>query len=178
MPGSAQKVIWVPSFFVGPVPLGAVAPDPHVELGGQRVDDGDADAVQTAGDAVALAVELAAGVQDGHDDLDGRALLDRVHVDRDATAVVLHPDSAVGEQGDPHRVAVAGQGLVDGVVDDFPDHVVQAPLTGRADVHAGTLADRLETLEDGDGAAGVGVSLGVGLRSSDHVGPFCRAPGG
>src|SRR3712207_7872529 len=50
--------------------------------------------------------------------------------------------------------------------------------TGGSDVHAGALPHRLETLEDGDGAAGVGVLLGVGLRSSDHVGPFCRAPGG
>ena len=105
MSPSAQKVIAVPRFLVGPtssqraglgqvvalVPLGAVAPDLHVEPRGQRVDDGDADAVQTAGDAVALAVELAAGVQDGHDDLDGGPLLDRVHVDRDAAAVVDRP---------------------------------------------------------------------------------------
>ena len=46
------------------------------------------------------------------------------------------------------RVAVAGQRLVDRVVDDLVDQVVQAALTGGADVHAGPLADRLETLED------------------------------
>jgi hypothetical protein len=34
----------------------------------QRVDDGDADAVQAAGDLVGVVVELAAGVQDGEDD--------------------------------------------------------------------------------------------------------------
>ena len=111
-------------------------------------------------------------------DLDGGPLLDRVHVDRDATAVVLDPDAAVGEQGDPDGVAVAGQRLVDGVVDDLPHHVVQAALAGGADVHTGALADRLEALENGDGAAGVGVLGGaVGLRSSDHVGPSFRATG-
>ena len=47
-------------------------------------------------------------------------------------------------------VAVAGQGLVDGVVDDLVDEVVQAAHAGRADVHAGALADGLEALEDGD----------------------------
>ena len=48
------------------------------------------------------------------------------------------------------RVAVAGERLVDRVVDDLVDEVVQAAHAGRADVHAGALADRLEALEDGD----------------------------
>jgi len=42
---------------------------------------------------------------------------------------------------------VAGQGLVDRVVDDLPDQVVQAALAGGPDVHARALADRLEPLE-------------------------------
>ena len=46
------------------------------------------------------------------------------------------------------RVAVAGHGLVDGVVDDLPDEVVEAARAGGADVHAGALADGLEALED------------------------------
>ena len=47
-------------------------------------------------------------------------------------------------------VAEAGERLVDGVVDDLVDEVVQAPLAGRADVHARAQADRLEPLEDRD----------------------------
>jgi hypothetical protein len=156
------------------VPLVAVAPDADVEFGGQRVDDGDADTVQTTGDRVALPVELATRVQDGHDDLDRGPLLHRVHVDRDATAVVHDPDAAVGQQGDVHPVGVPGQRFVDGVVHDLPHHVVQATLTGGTDVHTRALADRLEPLEDGDGTARVGV---LGLRWSDHVGPFVRATG-
>ena len=46
--------------------------------------------------------------------------------------------------------AEAGERLVDGVVDDLVDEVVQAQHAGRADVHAGALADRLEALEDRD----------------------------
>ena len=38
---------------------------------GERVDDRDPDAVQTAGDLVGVLVELPASVEDGHDDLGG-----------------------------------------------------------------------------------------------------------
>src|SRR5262245_22911797 len=45
----------------------AVAPDGELEPAGQRVDDGHADAVQSAGDFVGVLVEFPAGVQLGHD---------------------------------------------------------------------------------------------------------------
>ena len=73
-----------------------------------------------------------------------------VQPDRDATAVVDHLDAATVEQADEDGVAVAGQCLVDGVVHHLVDQVVQAALTGGTDVHAGTLADRIEALKDGD----------------------------
>jgi hypothetical protein len=44
----------------------AVAHDLRLHPGAQRVDRADADAVQTAGDLVAAAAELAAGVEFGH----------------------------------------------------------------------------------------------------------------
>ena len=106
--------------------------------------------MQAAGDLVAAAAELAAGVQDGQHDRHRGDALDRVDVDRDAAAVVDDLDAAVLQDRHDDAVAVAGQRLVDGVVDDLPDQVVQAALTGGADVHAGPLADRLEPLEDLD----------------------------
>ena len=48
------------------------------------------------------------------------------------------------------RVAVAGERLVHRVVHNLVDEVVQPAHTGRADVHAGTLADGLEALENRD----------------------------
>ena len=65
-------------------------------------------------------------------------------------AVVDDRDRVVRVDRDLDRVAAAGQRLVDRVVDDLVDEVVQAAHAGRADVHARPLADRLETLEDGD----------------------------
>ena len=142
----------------------AVAPDLDVQPLRQRVDDRDADAVQAAGDLVAAAVaELAAGVQDGEHDLDGRLALLLHHGDRDAAPVVDHRDRVVGVDGHRHRVAVAGQRLVDRVVDHLVDEVVQTAHTGRADVHARPLAHGLETLEDGDVLRVVPGSLLLGV---------------
>ena len=120
----------------------------HFHAGRQRVHDGDAHAVQAAGHLVALAAELAACVQDGEHHLDGGDLLFRVLVDRDTAPVVVDRDRVV--LMDPHLdlVAVSGERFVDGVVDDLVHQVVQAARARRADVHARTLADRLQALED------------------------------
>jgi hypothetical protein len=102
-------------------------------------------------------------VQHGQHDLDGGLALGRDDAHRDATAVVDDPDTAVGEDRHVDGVRVTGQRLVDGVVHDLLHQVVQAALTGRADVHAGSLADRVQTLEDGDGTGVVrGGDLAVG----------------
>src|SRR5699024_7697702 len=86
----------------------------------------------------------------GQHQLDGGLALGGVDVHGDATGVVDDLHGAVRPQGYFDGVAVAGHGLVHGVVDDLLDHVVQTALTGGADVHAGALAHRLEPLEDGD----------------------------
>ncbi len=50
---------------------------------------------------------------------------------------------------DDDVVAVAGQRLVDRVVDDLEHQVVQAGAVGGvADVHAGALAHRLQAFQD------------------------------
>ena len=127
----------------------------------QGVHHGDADAVQAAGHLVAAAAELAAGVQQRQRHRHRGELLPRGGVGRDAAAVVDDLDAAVGPQREHDAVAVAGERLVDGVVDDLGDQVVQAALTGRADVHAGPLADGLEALEHRD-RRGVVVAVDVG----------------
>ncbi|RPK46181.1 hypothetical protein EES39_13935 [Streptomyces sp. ADI92-24] len=122
----------------------------------QGVDHGHAHAVQTAGDGVAAAAELAARVQHRQYDLQGRLALGRHDVHRDATPVVDDPDPAVGQDRHVDAVRVPREGLVDRVVDDLVDQVVQTALAGRADVHTRPLADRLQTLQDLDLTAGVG----------------------
>ena len=127
----------------------AVAPDFQVERLRQRVHHRDADAVQTAGDLVAVVVELAAGVQHGHHDLSGRAPA-LVLIHGDAAAVVDDGHRVVDVDRDVDLIAVAGQRLVDRVVDDLVDQVMQARRTGRADVHRRPLAHGLEPFENLD----------------------------
>ena len=76
-----------------------------------------------------------------------------VDVDRDAAAVVGDGDRAVGIERDVDQVGIAGQRLVDRVVDDLEHHVVQAgAVVGVADIHARPHADGLEALENLDRA--------------------------
>src|SRR5262249_54111268 len=78
---------------VGLPPLAAVGADGGDELLRQGVDDGGADAVQTAGvEVVVVVAELAAGVQHGQDHFQAGPLELGVDIDGDAAAVVLHGD--------------------------------------------------------------------------------------
>jgi len=131
--------------------LPAVAANGQTQPFGQGIDHGDAHPVQATGDLVGIVVELSAGMEHGHDHLGSGATLLLVIVHGDATAVVPYRNGTVGMDGDIDVAAVAGQGLVDGVVDHLEDHVVQArAIVGIADVHARALAHRIEALEDLD----------------------------
>ncbi len=129
----------------------AVAVDLDREALGQRVDHRDADPVQAAGDLVAATVaELAAGVEHGEHDFDCRASLLLHHGDGDAPAVVEDRDRVVRVDRNRHLGAETREGLVDRVVDDLVYEVMEPHDAGGSDVHAGALADRLETFENGD----------------------------
>ena len=99
----------------------------------QGVDDRHADAVQAAGDLVALAAELATGVEHREHHLSGALALVRarwVRIDGDTATVVVDTAATVGLERDVDPIAVTGHRLVDGVVDDLPDQVVQAGEAG------------------------------------------------
>ena len=150
----------------GLVPRETIALDLCLDTRRERVDDGDADAVESARDGVPAAAELAARVEDRHDDLDRGATLGRVERDRDAAAVVDDLDATIVEERDLDVVAVAGKCFVHSIVHNLVDEVVEPTLTRRADVHAGTLANRLKALEDRDRG---GVVAGSGGRRGSRV---------
>ena len=82
-----------------------------------------------------------------------------MRVDRNAAAIVGDGDKAVCFHLDFDPVGVTGERLVHRVVDDFGKQMMQRFFVGAADIHAGTTADRLKTLQHLDvlgGIAGLG----------------------
>ncbi len=127
--------------FVFPVVDGCLEPF------GQRVDDRGTDAVQAAGDLIAVAAEFTARMQYGQNDFQCRNAHLRMDADRNAASVVAHRDDAVRLKRDLDVGAVARERLVDGVVDNFVHQMVQTARGGRADVHARPLSDSLQTFQ-------------------------------
>ena len=106
----------------------------------QGVDYAGAHAVQAAGDLIALAAELTAGVQDGIHDLERGGTRLMVLCCRDAASVVAHFNHVVGLNFHLDVGTIARQRFVYGVIDNFIDQMVQSGLRRRADIHTGALA--------------------------------------
>ena len=130
--------------------------DFDLELFAQRVDYRCANAVETARNLVGLLVELAAGMQHRHYDLEGGfAFQFRIFdivlgVDRDAAAVVQDRHGTIGVNRHINILGKAGQHLIDRVIDGLINEVMHASRTGGTDIHAWSLPDRLQALEHGD----------------------------
>src|SRR5262249_32952526 len=97
--------------------------------------------MKTTGDFVRVAVEFAAGVENGENNLGRRPFFRGVHVDGNAAAVVHDSDGIVFVNRDVDFIRVAGHRFVDRVVDALPNEVVQTHFAGRADVHRWTQAN-------------------------------------
>ena len=121
--------------------------DLHRQPFRQCVDNARADTVQTAGNLVASAAELAARVQHGVDDLERGTSRLRLNVDRNASAVIHDGDGVALVDGHLNFRAIARERFVNGVIHNFIDKVVQAAHRRRADVHTRALAHRLQSFE-------------------------------
>ena len=112
----------------------------------ESVDNRGAHTVEAAGDLIPAATEFSAGVEDGEHHLQGGLARLGLDVHWDAPAVVGDGDGIARVDGHCNVGAVAGQGLVNGVVHNLIHQVVQARLRRGADIHARTLAHRLQAL--------------------------------
>ena len=125
----------------------AIAANGHRQLTGKGIDHRHPYAVQAAAELVVLAGKLAAGVKGGEYDLDPGLALLGVHIHRHAAAVVGHRQRAILVQYDIDLVGVAGQCLIDAVVDHFLGEVVGSGSIG---IHARAFAYRLQAGQDFD----------------------------
>ena len=130
----------------------AVTVDGQAQPLGQGVHTGYPHPVQTTGHLVTVLVELAARMQHAHDDFRSRTLgfmlVVELYAGRDAATVVADGDGIVRVDDDLDIVAIAGEGLVDRVVEHLEHHVMQTrAIRSIADVHARALAHRLQAFQ-------------------------------
>ena len=157
----------------------AVAADFHFHPFGQRVHAGHTDAVQTSGHFVVAVVELAAGVQNGQHNFHGGFVFFRVHIHRDAAAVIFDRDAVVRVNRYNDFVGISGKRFVDTVVNDFINEMMQSAFAGIADIHAGTFPDSFESFQNCDLAGGITALSGGSRRGRRGIfrrnrGFFCH----
>ena len=117
------------------------------EQRGKGVHARDAHTVQTAGDLVAVLVELSPGMEHREHDFERRPAFLFMEIGRNAPSVVADGDRVVLVDDDVYIGAIPGERFVDGVVDDLVDEMVQPAHADVADVHGRPLAHRFEPFE-------------------------------
>ena len=99
-------------------------------------------------------------MEHGHYNLKSGFMLLGVHIHRDTAAVILNGYGTVLVDGHLDVCAVAGHGLVDGVVDYLIYQVVQALLADVTYIHCRALAHCLQALQNLNVLRGI-ISLSV-----------------
>src|SRR5690554_1634016 len=136
---------------IGLLPYLALPANGHDQLFGQGVHHRNTDPVQTTGNLVTIVIELAAGVQYGHDYLGRRHPLLRVNVYRYATAVIFNTDRLVLVDSNPDLVTVPCKRFINGVIHHLEYHVVQTgAIVSITNIHARSFAYRIQPLQDLD----------------------------
>ncbi len=125
----------------------ALARDFHFEPVGKCVRAFRAHAVQAAGIFVSALSEFSPGVQICQHQLDRRHFPFRMNIHWDPAAVVAHRNRPIDMNGHFDSVATSSQMFVDGIVENFENHVMQTALVGVADVHPGSLAHCFQALQ-------------------------------
>ncbi len=81
--------------------------------------------MQASRDLVAVVIKFASGMKHRHDDFRRRAILRRVHVNRDPPTVVGDRHRIIRMDANRNPAAMPRKGLVNGVVHHFKNQVVK-----------------------------------------------------
>lgn len=103
--------------------------------------------VESPGILVGSLAKFSPRVQVGQNQFNRGYLEFGMNIDWDAASVVSYGAGPICVESHLHGIAVAGQVLVDGVVQDLVDTVVESALIWVSDIHARTLANGLESLK-------------------------------
>jgi hypothetical protein len=122
----------------------------HLEPGGQGVDNRNAYPVKPSGNLVAALVELAAGVQLGHNNFKGAYILPGMKIYRDTAAVVGYANNVSLFDTNVDLAAVTGKSFVYTVIDNLIDQMVKSVGACCPYVHTGTFPDGFQALENLD----------------------------
>ncbi len=106
--------------------------------------------MQTAGNLITVLVKFSAGMKFGKSDFSSTSLwfvlIAHLYIGRNTTSVVNDGDGFIAIDGDVDVISIAGQGFIDRIINDLKDKVMKPCSVRRiADVHAGTLANSLQT---------------------------------
>ena len=115
---------------------------------GQGIDYRCTNPVQTAGNLVSAATEFSACVQDGKDNGDSRNAQFWLDAYRDASTVILDADDVARQQVHQNLGTMTCKDLVDCIVHNLIHQMMQTLWSGGTDVHTGTLAHRVQSLQD------------------------------
>ena len=115
---------------------------------GQGIDYRCTNPVQTAGNLVSAAAEFSSCVQDGKDNGDSRDAQFWLDADRNSSTVILDADDVARQQVHQNLGTMTCKDLVDCIVHNLIHQMMQTLWSGGTDVHTGTLAHRVQSLQD------------------------------
>ena len=98
--------------------------------------------METTRGLIASLAKLTTGMENGENDFNSRDS-HSVLADWHAPAVVCNCQAAILVDGHIDAVAETRKGLIDGIINDFPDQVMQPCPIGRSDIHPWALANSI-----------------------------------
>ena len=107
----------------------------------QGIHHRNTDPVKPSRNFIGPAIELSSGMQYCQNDLGRRFILSRVHLGRDAPAIVYHGDTVINMDDHLYVLAIPAHRLIHTVVYDLIDQVMKTLGPGISNVHRGSLPD-------------------------------------
>ena len=124
-----------------------VLPDFQLQPFGQRVDHGDAHAMESSGHGVGALLKLSACVEDGQGDFGRGLVLGGMEPRGNAPAIVRDRDTPIDFQRNLDRLPIARHVFIDTVVHDLVHEMMEPVRARTADVHGGSFPNGLQAFE-------------------------------